>query len=110
MQNLSAGTSVPPMTFLRVEREIDHRVVLAVGGSAGNVQPLIEIVRELPSDLPPPSWSLFMSANRLDCRRSSRGQGRGRQRMSETGRFWSMAGSTLRRGACISSLAAASPC
>jgi two-component system, chemotaxis family, protein-glutamate methylesterase/glutaminase len=40
------------MTVPRVEREIDHRVVVAVGGSAGSVQPLVEIVRELPSDLP----------------------------------------------------------
>ena len=40
------------MTVPRVERETDDRVVLAVGGSAGSVQPLVEIVRELPSDLP----------------------------------------------------------
>ena len=40
------------MSVPRAEREIDHRVVVAVGGSAGSVQPLVEIVRELPSDLP----------------------------------------------------------
>ena len=30
----------------------DHTAVLAFGGSAGSVQPLIEIVRDLPKDLP----------------------------------------------------------
>jgi two-component system, chemotaxis family, protein-glutamate methylesterase/glutaminase len=39
------------MTVPPVEPEIDHRVVLAVGGSAGSVQPLVEIVRDLPGDL-----------------------------------------------------------
>ena len=39
------------MTIGGVEPETDHRVVLAVGGSAGSVQPLVEIVRGLPSDL-----------------------------------------------------------
>jgi two-component system, chemotaxis family, protein-glutamate methylesterase/glutaminase len=39
------------MTIPRAETETDHRVVLAVGGSAGSVQPLVEIVRELPGDL-----------------------------------------------------------
>jgi two-component system, chemotaxis family, protein-glutamate methylesterase/glutaminase len=32
----------------------DHPVVLAFGGSAGSVQPLIDIVRDLPPDLPGP--------------------------------------------------------
>jgi two-component system chemotaxis response regulator CheB len=40
------------MTMRPVESETDHRSVLAVGGSAGSVQPLIEIVRGLPGDLP----------------------------------------------------------
>ena len=48
----SSPTSAPSMTIPRVESEIDHRVVLAVGGSAGSVRPLVKIVRELPSDLP----------------------------------------------------------
>src|SRR5215208_7583113 len=39
------------MTAPRVEPETDHRVVLAVGGSAGSVQPLVEIIRDLPDDL-----------------------------------------------------------
>jgi two-component system chemotaxis response regulator CheB len=39
------------MTIGPVESESDHRSVLAVGGSAGSVQPLIEIVRGLPGDL-----------------------------------------------------------
>jgi two-component system, chemotaxis family, protein-glutamate methylesterase/glutaminase len=39
------------MTVPPVEPEIDHRVVLALGGSAGSVQPLVEIVRDLPGDL-----------------------------------------------------------
>ena len=46
-----ASTSVPPMTIRPVESETDHPSVLAVGGSAGSVQPLIEIVRGLPGDL-----------------------------------------------------------
>ena len=40
------------MTIGPVESETDHPSVLAVGGSAGSVQPLIEIVRGLPGDLP----------------------------------------------------------
>jgi two-component system chemotaxis response regulator CheB len=39
------------MTTPRVEPETDRRVVLAVGGSAGSVQPLVEIIRDLPGDL-----------------------------------------------------------
>jgi len=34
-----------------VESETDHPSVVAVGGSAGSVQPLVEIVRGLPGDL-----------------------------------------------------------
>ncbi len=53
MQDLSASASasVRPMTIAGVEAETDHRAVLAVGGSAGSVQPLLEIVRGLPGDL-----------------------------------------------------------
>jgi two-component system, chemotaxis family, protein-glutamate methylesterase/glutaminase len=40
------------MTVSRVEPTSDHRAVLAVGGSAGSVQPLVEIARDLPGDLP----------------------------------------------------------
>ena len=39
------------MTIRPVESETDHPSVLAVGGSAGSVQPLVEIVRGLPGDL-----------------------------------------------------------
>jgi two-component system, chemotaxis family, protein-glutamate methylesterase/glutaminase len=48
---VSASTSIPPMTIRPVESEIDHPSMLAVGGSAGSVQPLVEIVRGLPGDL-----------------------------------------------------------
>jgi two-component system, chemotaxis family, protein-glutamate methylesterase/glutaminase len=51
MQDPSASTSARPMTIGGVEAETDHRAVLAVGGSAGSVQPLLEIVRGLPGDL-----------------------------------------------------------
>ena len=47
----SSSTSVQPMTTGGVEAETDHPAVLAVGGSAGSVQPLVEIVRGLPGDL-----------------------------------------------------------
>jgi two-component system, chemotaxis family, protein-glutamate methylesterase/glutaminase len=40
------------MTAPGMESEPDHPVVLAFGGSAGSVGPLIEIVRDLPEDLP----------------------------------------------------------
>jgi two-component system, chemotaxis family, protein-glutamate methylesterase/glutaminase len=39
------------MTIPPVESETDHPSVLAMGGSAGSVQPLVEIVRGLPGDL-----------------------------------------------------------
>jgi two-component system, chemotaxis family, protein-glutamate methylesterase/glutaminase len=39
------------MTIRDQEPEQDHQAVLAVGGSAGSVPPLIEIVRDLPEDL-----------------------------------------------------------
>ena len=48
--DLAAATSVRLMTS-GVEPETGHRVVLAVGGSAGSVQPLVQIVRDLPGDL-----------------------------------------------------------
>jgi two-component system, chemotaxis family, protein-glutamate methylesterase/glutaminase len=51
MQDLSASTSVQPMPIAVVEPETDHPAVLAVGGSAGSVKPLVEIVRGLPRDL-----------------------------------------------------------
>jgi hypothetical protein len=35
----------------RIQHGPDHPVVLAFGGSAGTVQPLIDIVRVLPDDL-----------------------------------------------------------
>jgi two-component system, chemotaxis family, protein-glutamate methylesterase/glutaminase len=40
------------MAVDRTESVTAHLVVLAVGGSAGSVQPLVEIVRDLPWDLP----------------------------------------------------------
>jgi two-component system, chemotaxis family, protein-glutamate methylesterase/glutaminase len=40
------------MTVDRTEPVADHPLVLAVGGSAGSVPPLVEIVRDLPWDLP----------------------------------------------------------
>jgi two-component system, chemotaxis family, protein-glutamate methylesterase/glutaminase len=40
------------MTVDQTEPVSDHPLVLAVGGSAGSVQPLVEIVRDLPRDLP----------------------------------------------------------
>jgi two-component system, chemotaxis family, protein-glutamate methylesterase/glutaminase len=40
------------MIIPRIEAEQGRPVVLAFGGSAGSVQPLIEIVRGLPADLP----------------------------------------------------------
>ena len=49
--DLAAANSVQLMSIPRVEPETDHRVVLAVGGSAGSVRPLVEIVRDLPGDL-----------------------------------------------------------
>jgi hypothetical protein len=44
------------MAVDRTESVTAHLVVLAVGGSAGSVQPLVEIVRDLPWDLPQQSW------------------------------------------------------
>ena len=41
------------MTSYEADPDPDH-VVLAFGGSAGSVQPLIEIVGDLPADLPAP--------------------------------------------------------
>lgn len=38
----------------RTEPGSNDPVVLAIGGSAGSVQPLIEVVRDLPEDLPAP--------------------------------------------------------
>jgi two-component system, chemotaxis family, protein-glutamate methylesterase/glutaminase len=49
--DVHASTSVPPMTIRPVESETDHPSVVAVGGSAGSVQPLVEIVRGLAGDL-----------------------------------------------------------
>ena len=40
------------MTIDRTESAADHPLVLAVGGSAGSVRPLVEIVGDLPRDLP----------------------------------------------------------
>ena len=40
------------MTVERTVPVADHPFVLAVGGSAGSVRPLVEIVRDLPWDLP----------------------------------------------------------
>ena len=40
------------MTVERAESVADHPPVLAVGGSAGSVRPLVEIVRDLPPELP----------------------------------------------------------
>ena len=40
------------MAVDRTEAATDHLPVLAVGGSAGSVRPLVEIVRDLPQDLP----------------------------------------------------------
>ena len=40
------------MTIDRTEPAADHPLVLAVGGSAGSVRPLVEIVGDLPRDLP----------------------------------------------------------
>ena len=41
-----------PMIAPGAEQEPIHPVVLAFGGSAGSVRPLMEIVRDLPEDLP----------------------------------------------------------
>ena len=49
--DFAATTTVQFMTISGVEPETGHRVVLAVGGSAGSVQPLVQIVRGLPGDL-----------------------------------------------------------
>jgi two-component system, chemotaxis family, protein-glutamate methylesterase/glutaminase len=40
------------MISLRTEQEPNNPVVLALGGSAGSVQPLMDVVRDLPEDLP----------------------------------------------------------
>jgi CheB methylesterase len=48
----SESKFVQPMAGDRTESVTAHLVVLAVGGSAGSVQPLVEIVRGLPWDLP----------------------------------------------------------
>jgi two-component system chemotaxis response regulator CheB len=40
------------MTVDRTDPVANHPLVLAVGGSAGSVQPLVEIMRDLPWDLP----------------------------------------------------------
>jgi CheB methylesterase len=40
------------MNIAEVEAQQHHHVVLAVGGSAGSVPPLVEMVRALPPDLP----------------------------------------------------------
>jgi chemotaxis response regulator CheB len=40
------------MSHPETEQQPNAAVVLAVGGSAGSVLPLIEIARDLPDDLP----------------------------------------------------------
>jgi CheB methylesterase len=98
------------MTVRRVQREIDSRVVLAIGGSAGSVQPLVEIVRDLPGDLAATVLITIHVGEQTRLPQILSRSGPCRQRMSGTGRCSSMAGSTLLRPVGISSLTMASPC
>lgn len=53
-EQLLTSRSVRPMSSSSTDLEPDQAVVLAIGGSAGGIQPLIEIVGDLPDDLPAP--------------------------------------------------------
>lgn len=98
------------MTIHPVESETDHPSVVAVGGSAGSVQPLVEIVRGLPGDLAAAVLVTIHIGEQSRLPRILLRSGPCRQRMSRTGSCSSLAGSTLLRPVGISSLAMASPC
>ena len=89
------------MTGSGTDLESDH-VVLAFGGSAGSVQPLIEIIGDLPDDLPAPVLVTIHVGSRPGCRRSCPGPGPCRQAMVATARNSNAAGSTSLRQGVIS--------